>query len=577
MVEKDIGQRIAQPREINSAIGGGLGEQGTCVTTKRVQLNKNAWKKLELSPYFMDTVLEGVHFGLTKHPRRVRESNYVESGKEEMVDAKWKEWEEKGVIERGDVHMVMALGTVPKKNGKVRVVHNCKPLNKCVADMPYKLDGIAEVAKFLKKDDWMCSLDLQDGYEHVPIHPEWRKYFGVCWKGQIRRFARLGFGFKLSPIIFQSLMEGVMEEANRRIGYRAVFVYLDDFLIRGKSKRSCTRALRIVLKLLDQLGLRINKEKSKLEAEKSIEYLGKVWNAEEAKVYNTEARLDAAKSDCKRFLREGQATLQELESLLGRLEWLARTMPYSRCWKRSLLMEARIWRDLHEIRGGLVGGLGVRGQGSNLKRVFSGAAKRELRWWWKNADNRLTMDLEDVWKTRIKDIHTDASGYGYGSSDGLWGLWEAEEKDWNIAIKEMEAVRRELCRLESNSRTRIGVDNTVVFWSLKRGRSFCWELNNLVRRIGGDARARNLDLDFYWVASEQNRADWISRQWSRPSPEPSHPGLADTSLSTAGAVEEPEAVGTMGGPEAEGGAAGKMGIFRESSRKILEENSGSFL
>ena len=143
-------------------------------------------------------------------------------------------------------------------------------------------------------------------------------------------------------------------------------------------------------------------------------------------------------------------------------------------------------------------------------------SKRELRWWVKNAGEGLPTTFDDVWHTRVQEIHTDASGYGYGSTEGLWGLWEAEERDWIIAIKEMEAVRRQLCKMKPGTKARIGVDNTVVYWTLKRGRSFSWDLNNLIRRIGGDVKARHLEIDFEWIPTEENRADWVSRCKTRP-------------------------------------------------------------
>jgi hypothetical protein len=80
----------------------------------------------------------------------------------------------------------------------------------------------------------------------------------------------------------------------------------------------------------------------------------------------------------------------------------------------------------------------------------------------------------------------------------------------------MEAVRRQVSKLEKGAKVRIGVDNTAVYWSLKRGKSFSWELNSLVRQIGGDATIRNLELDFVWMLSETNRADWVSRCWTKP-------------------------------------------------------------
>jgi hypothetical protein len=124
--------------------------------------------------------------------------------------------------------------------------------------------------------------------------------------------------------------------------------------------------------------------------------------------------------------------------------------------------------------------------------------------------------LEDVGlKSRARDIHCDASGFAFGNTDGLWGLWKAEERDWPIMVKEMEALRRTVCMAEKGSKLNIKCDNQAVYWSLKRGRSFCWDLNNLVRRIGGDVFARKIDLDVEWIGTEDNLADGVSRAWSR--------------------------------------------------------------
>lgn len=475
------------------------------------KLNADAWRRLDLPPYLMRTALEGVRFPLVRRPRWTFQKNYVAQEKEQEVDLKWEEWKAKGVTETGEVDLVMAMGTVPKPNNKVRVVHNCTPINSCTPDMPYSMDGIAEVAKFLKVGDWLCKIDLRDGYEHIPIHPHWRRFFGVCWKGEVRRFAKLGFGFKLSPVLFQSLMDGVMEECNRRIGERAVFVYLDDFLVRGSSSERCAVALGALRELLAELGLEVNELKSVFQPTQELEYLGKLWDVRAGKVMNSEKRIAEVERECKRMLSADRVTVEELGSFLGRLEWVARTLQLSRCWKRTLMMELRIWRDLDRVR---MEGLGVRGQGS-LGRLSSGS-RRELKWWRDHVRHWMPVNLEDVWRTRVSEFHTDASGYAYGSSNGLWGLWKAEELNWNIAVKEMEALRRGICRMRNGETARIGVDNMAVYWCLKRGRAFCWELNDLLRRIGGDINSRGLNLDFYWVPSEENLADRASRSWTRP-------------------------------------------------------------
>ena len=531
MEEWDIGPTSAHLRkELRLKKGGDLFEKQGEVSTDLVEKSE-FWNKLDLSPYLLSTALDGVQFQLLRRPRAGRWENYVPLENERAVDEKWEKWKKKGVLEKGETLLVMALGTVPKKNGKIRVIHDCRPINRLTPDMPFSLDGIGEVAKFLKRGDWMCKLDLEDGYEHVAIREDCRRYFGACWRGEILRFARLGFGFKLSPVLFQQLMEAIVRKVNEELVVLKIeagaFVYLDDFLIRGPSEEKCKEALSLLMMWLERLGLKINMEKSVLDPCQEMEYLGKVWDTQLGKVFNGGERTKAMIADCITFLQMESIGLRELESFLGRLEWFARTLKLARCWKRSLMMELRAWKDRVRMVG-----LGVRGSGysgrltehERNRKPFRGAgffgklspaSRRELKWWRDHGADWMAMDFAEVWSSRIKDIHVDASSYGYGSDNGLWGLWKAEEKGWNIALKEMEVLRRQVSKLPNGSKIWIGTDNSVVFWSWRRGRSFCWDINNLIRRIGGDIHARDLDVEVYWVPTWANRADEASRSWRR--------------------------------------------------------------
>ena len=269
-------------------------------------------------------------------------------------------------------------------------------------------------------------------------------------------------------------------------------------------------------------GLTINEEKSVLVPTQRISYLGKVWDTVEGVVLDEEERVRGSKKTISEMLGNGRASINELEKLVGKLEWHARTMPYSRCWKRSLLMELRAWKQwTRDSTTGLgVGpGLGVRGSGftwNGRPWTLSPASRRELKWWRDNLGAwRLRTELGELARGGMKEIFVDASGYAYGATNAVWGLWNEEEFNWNIAVKEIEALRRAVTKLPSNSSWTVWTDNKAVFWSMKRGRAFCWELNDAVRTDRGDMNARGLRLDVRWVRSEDNPADWISRERTR--------------------------------------------------------------
>lgn len=124
----------------------------------------------------------------------------------------------------------------------------------------------------------------------------------------------------------------------------------------------------------------------------------------------------------------------------------------------------------------------------------------------------LDLELDDHWIGVECNLETDASTLAYGSTTGMWGLWTREELEWTIAEKEMETVVRQMDRLEANQTILLAVDNTAVFYSLMRGRSFNAELNKKIRRIGAMAASKRIKINFVWVCSRHNQADEISQR-----------------------------------------------------------------
>lgn len=141
---------------------------------------------------------------------------------------------------------------------------------------------------------------------------------------------------------------------------------------------------------------------------------------------------------------------------------------------------------------------------------MSKESKKELLWWIKNTRNSLSLRLSHS-SYYCTEIHSDASGLAYASTSGVWGCWKDTEIDWNILIKETEALRRTICSLEKGKNYVVKIDNYALFWSLKKGRSRSREVNLILRRIGGDLQKRDLHVDFEWISTKENQADFASR------------------------------------------------------------------
>ena len=80
------------------------------------------------------------------------------------------------------------------------------------------METLKRLRLLARRDDWMVSFDLADGFYHVGIHEADRKYFQVAIAGQLYEFAALPMGWSLSPAIFcaSSLQRGAAGTSSLR-------------------------------------------------------------------------------------------------------------------------------------------------------------------------------------------------------------------------------------------------------------------------------------------------------------------------------------------------------------------------
>ena len=92
------------------------------------------------------------------------------------------------------------------------------------------------------------SLDLQDAYLQVPVHPESRKYQHFCLCDKVYQFWVQCFGLSSAPQVFTHVMAQV-SSIMHRFGFR-ILRYLDDWLVLGSSLSEIVWARDFLLTLL---------------------------------------------------------------------------------------------------------------------------------------------------------------------------------------------------------------------------------------------------------------------------------------------------------------------------------------
>lgn len=88
----------------------------------------------------------------------------------------------------------------------------------------------------LFKNALLATLDLSDAFNTIPIAESDRKYLRFSFKGKLYEFLCVPFALGTSPYIFTKIMKPVAE--NLRSQSLLSIIYLDDFLLIGKSKNN---------------------------------------------------------------------------------------------------------------------------------------------------------------------------------------------------------------------------------------------------------------------------------------------------------------------------------------------------
>ena len=118
---------------------------------------------------------------------------------------------------------------VPKKDSGHRPVVNLTKLNKHIAYIHFKMEGLFLLKEILLKGDYMCKIYQKDAYFSVPLNLKSQKYVSFKRKDLIYQFLCLCFGVEPAPRIFTKLLK-VPISLMRKLNVRLI-IFLDHILL----------------------------------------------------------------------------------------------------------------------------------------------------------------------------------------------------------------------------------------------------------------------------------------------------------------------------------------------------------
>jgi len=207
----------------------------------------------------------------------------------EMVNMQVNDWIRDGIVRPSLSDYASPIVLVKKKDGSTRLCVDYRRLNKKIIRDRYPLPLVEDQLDALQGAKLYSTLDLRNGFFHVPVDESSCKYTAFITPDGQYEFLRVPFGLCNSPAIFQRFINVVFRNL---IQAKVVLTYLDDLIIPSIDYETGIRSLSQVLQVASEAGLDINWQKCSF-LKKRVEFLGHI--IENGYVYPSERKVKAVK------------------------------------------------------------------------------------------------------------------------------------------------------------------------------------------------------------------------------------------------------------------------------------------
>ena len=406
-------------------------------------------------------------------------------------------------------HIVSALGAIPKKNSPdVRLIHDASrpsgfALNDFAKNNSFKYQSIQDAVDFVTPGCYFAKLDLSNAFRCVKSHRSNFKATGLKWRFQGDKHytylidERLPFGARKSPEIFNSITQAVREMMKRK-GYDTIICYLDDFLIVAQTHSECIQALNELLCLLRRLGFQINYKKLEGPTQK-ITFLGIVLNSITMTLSIPGEKLEDVASTMKSFMSCRKVTKRDIQSLVGKLNWITQCVYGGRFHMRRLIDKSNTlkkpWHRTHVTL----------------------EMKKDILWWLSFMQTfNGTMPMIDCRPATPCSIDScKLAGGAFYQGDFVHTMWKPEIQSLPINYLEVLALEPAVTRwapLWTNKKVFIHSDNQAACSIINRGSCRNPVVMDSLRRVFWLSAVFNFRLKaVYYRGASNFLADCVSR------------------------------------------------------------------
>lgn len=331
---------------------------------------------------------------------------------------------------------VSPLGLVPKKElGEYRVIHHLSyPEGSSINDgisqtdktVHYQnIDSAVKLIKYYGKGALLAKTDIEAAFRLVPVHPDSHDLMGFKVQDSYFYDKTLAMGLSISCQLFEVVSQALHWILKQKFKATSIVHILDDFLFVGPpNSLICNQTLESFLFLCNAVGVPIKQSKT-VNPCTCLTFLGIELDARLMEARLPQEKLDKIKSVLQKYISRQKLKLQEIQSLVGLLNFACSVVVPGRCFLRRLIVLTRgLKKPHHRVR-------------------LNQSAKEDMRMWLVFIEqfNGKSLFLSDTWATsEILRFYTDASQLGFSAIFNrrwFYGTWPVGFENYHITIKEL--------------------------------------------------------------------------------------------------------------------------------------------
>ena len=361
------------------------------------------------------------------------------------------------------------------------------------------VDMIAQRVAQLGPSALIYKIDLKRAFRNLKVDPGDCDMLGLTWEGKKYIDTSIPFGYLHGSACCQRVTDAIRYICNS--GGYWVCNYVDDFMgVELPSKAH--EAYQFLLKLLSELGLPISMSKL-VSPQSKVTCLGIEVDAIYGTISINPEKLASIHVECLNWSSKNKATPTQMQSLLGKLLYIAKCVAPARLFLGRMLTMYRACFDCHSFQ---------------LTDEFF----RDLNWFIKLLMHFNGVVFVKPLATQL-ELHVDASLHGIGAIFGtqVYASPLPQYLNPELGIVQLEMLNvlvafRLWAHTMQDQKLKIYCDNAAVVSVLSSGRSRDAYLLACARNIWAITASHNIKFDIAHIAGKKNIIPDILSRWYTP-------------------------------------------------------------